>query len=231
MTFIRLSLFLLAFVVLLPSAHAQEATEEPESLSAEEEQVVADDEQEIVEVFGQEINLEDEEDDRVLTMEEAQELIYQRPAANDAIKGGEVPLSELGIYNIYARQLAYRESARKFRASLEARRESFEAPRTAVVEEHREIVDKVYAAESAAFQKAQKNGSDQNEESRSAMIEENQQEAKKDNLEKMDMAKTDISDDEYEGNLKELPIPSEDETVNRKVVTDPEAPDFDPSKL
>lgn len=229
MTFIRLLSFLIAFTILIPNLHAQDATGAPESLDAESAESAVEEETETAEVSNNDVSMQEEDDGGVLTLEEAQALIYERPAANDAIGGGEVPLSDLGIYNIYARQLAYRESAKKFRASLEARRVSFEEPRTAVVEEHREIVDKVYEAESAAFQKSLEEGDDSKEKPR--MIEQRQEQAKQENVEKMDMAKTDMSDNDTSESLKEMPVPSDDETVRRKVVTDPEAPDFDPSKL
>ncbi|MCB1591107.1 MAG: hypothetical protein KDI90_01520 [Alphaproteobacteria bacterium] len=68
----------------------------------------------------------------------------------DAV-AGEVPTVE-GYCDIYARQLEYMMASRKFRASLIARQESYEAPRREALELYRKNLEAIYKADSKAYQ-------------------------------------------------------------------------------
>ncbi|MGH1404639.1 MAG: hypothetical protein ACRBDL_10390 [Alphaproteobacteria bacterium] len=191
------------------------------------------------------------EKEKPLTLEEAQDLINSLPTAKDAI-GGTVKIesSWQKYYDFYGRQIAYRERVKELRASLEARRVSFEEPRTPVIERYRETLEKVYAAETAAYQedvsqsgkpvtkkrkkRKSKNNYPTKEDVRKA------KEAKKDKNstsapevedERMAAVDSDVRDDDV--GLKEQDVPAQegDEDVKKKVVTSEDAPEFDPSNL
>ena len=150
---------------------------------------------------------EEKERMRVLTLDEAEDLIHEAPSADDAVTGTVSPES-LDFYDIYARQLAFRESAKDLRASLEVRRESFEEPRLGVLENHRDVVPKVHAAETAAYLK-ETAGDDKK--SKVRVPARKKQSKKQEILDVSDVQKQD---------LKEVPIPDAgDVAPKRKVVT------------
>ncbi len=161
-------------------------------------------------------------EEKILTIEEAKSLIDSLPTAKDAIKGTVKQDVSRDYYDIYGRQLAYRENVREFRTSLEERRKAFEAPRIEVIENHRSVVDKVYAAEMKAYNEAENNskeGVKGDEKSGNVDAEEN---------------KTAKAAAGIDIGLSEREIPSKGDSVNaprKKVITSSNAPDFDPSNL
>ena len=88
---------------------------------------------------------EKEEPVEMLSLDEAKALLDSFPTAKDAVSGTvptEVPQE---YYDMYIRQLKYREHVKDLRASLDERRESFANPRTETIERFREVIAKVYA--------------------------------------------------------------------------------------
>ncbi len=187
-----------------------------------------------------------EEDEPVMTLEELQEYIYSLPAAKDAI---DIPISEEAswrkIYDIYSRQIAYRESAKKLRASLEARQESFAEPRTEIIAKYKENLKKVYASERAAYEenledekkeKKKKKKTSGNKKS-SGSVKEKMTSAKKvpdDGKDKKSVGspKDKQGKPKEDVKLEEQDIPpKEGDVADRKVITSEDAPDFDPSNL
>lgn len=65
---------------------------------------------------------------------------------------GTVPLTD-GYCDLYARQLEYKKADKAFRESLEARRVSFETPRTQAIEKYRADLEALYKEESEEYQK------------------------------------------------------------------------------
>ncbi len=84
-----------------------------------------------------------------ITIDEAKKLIESFSSSSDVVFY-EVGIPDYEFYDIYGRSLAFRESAKKLRASLEKRREAFEGPRVEVIEKYREVKGKVYSAEAEA---------------------------------------------------------------------------------
>ena len=182
-------------------------------------------------------DVSDDKKDEVLTLEEAGELIEALPTASDAVTG-VVSTDVSGFYDIYGRQVAFRESAKALRASLDERRENFESPRVKSIEGYRGTVKKVYISEAAAYQSGLDNGSD---EKMSMHSDENDNVAISDDEGKPEMepesddevAASDGQDDDVPG-LVEKPIPSDDMSEGapkKKVVMPEDAPDFDPANL
>ncbi len=158
----------------------------------------------------------------VLTLRQAKDLIDAAPTAKDAV-GGTVPGPDTKYYDMYARQLAFRENAKQLRASLEDRREKFEEPRLTVIENHRTNVEQVYEAETAAYQK-ELTSEDKEEE----FFDEEEQTGDEEKMAEMSDGTEEMPD------LKEMPIPTDEEgseAVKKKVVTTEDAPEFDPSAL
>lgn len=169
----------------------------------------------------------EEDDEDVMTLEEAQDYINSLPTAADATSGSVKEEASQERYDIYSRQMAYREHAKKFRAMLEARRKSFERPRTKLVERYRETLDKVYAAEAAAYEK------EMQEESRADAKEDSEEHGA--NLVEVEEDARPGTEAEQAGGVKEQVVPEYDEegkeVIKKRVVTPQDAPDFDPEKL
>ncbi len=161
--------------------------------------------------------------DAVLSLEEAKDLIANLPTAKDAVSGSIPEIPQVEMYDIYGRQLAFRESAKELRSSLDARRENFETPRVEVLERYRESKEKIYAAESKAYQD-EIAAADVN-------IDEDVADKSEDNLD-VDVQVIDEVDAVDTDVLKEQVIPTdEDEHVVKKVISSGGAPEFDPKAL
>ncbi|MFP4386005.1 MAG: hypothetical protein ACLFP8_03495 [Alphaproteobacteria bacterium] len=164
-------------------------------------------------------------------LKEARGVLNSFPSTKDAVTGtiDTTPIDD--PYDIYMRQLAYREGAKKYRASLEARREKFAAPREKLINRYHRVRDGLYAAEASVYQTAvserkaeggkpaaaskPKAGSSSSEDAgRSQAVEDNIQE------------KTGLTE-------RKIPGGSErgEQVVQRKVITSEDAPSFDPAKL
>ena len=169
-----------------------------------------------------------------LTLDEAKILIDSLPTAHDVVSG-TVPTKTQGFYDIYGRQIAFREGAKELRASLDERRENFEEPRVKAIDGYRSTVKQVYAAESVDYQSKAEDGSDED----AVAVE--KEDAMAVNVEAEDMPASDeeivsIDDaqDEEEPGLVEKPIPSDDDSEGapkKKVVMPDDAPEFDPADL
>ncbi len=165
------------------------------------------------------------DEEKVYSVEEAKGMIDALPTAGDAIKGEVKQNASDEYYDIHGRQLAYRENAKELRDSLDARREIFEKPRLDVIDRHRDVVGKVYAAEMAAYQEKTSEGDDTIMVISDDIIKNN---------EKTVAVKSDVVEDSTAVEVIEKTIPvkeGDDPSVRRKVVMPDNAPDFDPSNL
>ncbi|PCI55592.1 MAG: hypothetical protein COB36_08205 [Alphaproteobacteria bacterium] len=163
-----------------------------------------------------------------LTIEEIKALIASLPTAGDVVKGAVSPKAQ-GFYDIYGRQVAFRESAQELRASLDVRRDNFEAPRVKAIDGYRDTVIQVYKAESATAQ------DDQGDEE-SAVKKDEDDDSVTISVEDSDekVASSDDMQEEEEPGLMEKPIPSdsdEEGLPKKKVVMPDDAPEFDPANL
>jgi len=173
-----------------------------------------------------------EEEEEVLTLQEAAALINSKDTAKDAT-GGEVGDAYVEYYDIYSRQLSFREKSKVYRASIENRREAFEAPRTALISGHKETERKVFAAETAAYQaflqemeeQEMDNMSDDDRKVISIKDEPMESEAE-------EVASVDTTSDE-EPKVKEISITESeaDGEVKKNIYMPEDAPDFDPENL
>ncbi len=169
----------------------------------------------------------EKKEEKILSPEEAKEAVMSLPTAKDAVSG-TVPTeaSALDYYDIYGRQLAYRENVKAYRASLESRRTSFVGPQVAAIERYRDTITKVYEAETEAAAKANALAKPSAEKNVEQPTEESLTDA---------VAGADHSATEEDAGLREEPIPShssaDEQGARRKVVTSKDAPDFDPSDL
>lgn len=167
-----------------------------------------------------EVASEDDVSDAVLSLEGAKDLIANLPTAKDAVSGPVPETPKAQMYDIYGRQLAFRENAKELRASLEARRVNFETPRVDVLERYRESQEKIYAAESKAYQDELA--------SADVNIDEDVADESEDKPEE-DGPAIDAVDPEI---LKEQIIPTDkDDNVIKKVISPGDAPEFDPQVL
>lgn len=176
-----------------------------------------------------------EEPAEVLSLDEAKSLIDNLPTAHDVVSG-PVSTKALGFYDIYGRQISFRESAKELRVSLDVRRENFGAPRVKAIEGYRDTVIKVYAAETAAYQESlnqiEEDEENTAEENGEVMISVGQM----DDTEESENVVS-VSDDqqgEDVPDLTETPIPSdnnEEGAPKKKVIMSSDAPDFDPANL
>ncbi len=169
-------------------------------------------------------------EEEILSLEQAKELIFKDNSAKDAVGGTVKPSPKNKYYDIYMRQLAYRENAKEFTKSIKERQVAFEEPRIEAIKEHDAIVEKVYVAESADYQKN---------------LEESSNEDKLENTQKNKISISEASSnsstantnnaspDTKTGVLKEEIIPPQngDEEKIKKVITSEDAPDFDPANL
>ena len=175
-----------------------------------------------------------EEEEEILTLEEAKALIDSRATANDALGGLVGPPSD-EIYDFYSRQLSYREKTKAYRASLEVRRVAFEEPRTPLIEAYKDIQNRVYRAETAAYQESllayEESLSD--EEPQESGVSESDEEIVVPDI----MESSDNASEEVDKPLKEMDVPTDvanaedDQDVKKKVITSDDAPDFDPANL
>lgn len=173
-------------------------------------------------------------EEEVLSLEEARALIMEAAEADDAVSG-IVPDTKLKkYYDIRARQLAYREGVKEFRASLEARRGSFSAPEFAAIENYRDVIAKAYDAENAVAELAR---AEADAEVDGHDVPKKDYSKEKPAIMDDDIALADDASDteEQDTGLTEKPIPSdpeaEEDEPKKKVVTSDDAPDFDPSDL
>lgn len=175
------------------------------------------------------------EDKPALSAQGAKDLIASMPGAKDATEGyveEEIPQD---FYDIYGRQLQYRENAKEFRSMLEGRRLSFTTPHVTARTLYRDNLAEVYRAESATYQEdiadegASKNG---------AMS--TQDMASGESLDVDDTGLVDVVDDILEkaddvDGLKEEAVSSDvdaaDGETMKKVITSDDAPEFDPADL
>lgn len=174
-----------------------------------------------------------EEEEEPLSLEEAAALINQRKTASDAI-GGMVSGSIEGYYDIYSRQLSFREKTKVFRGSIEVRREQFEGERLPALNTYKDIREDVYRAETAAYQDAIRAA----EEEEYGMMEDEEETTKKKKSMEPEMVSYDPDEpaEEEGASVKEIPVPQDaeaegDPEVKKKVVTSDDAPDFDPENL
>lgn len=86
-------------------------------------------------------------------LQEVKAEVMGAPTASSALSGRVNENPSVGIYDMYSRQLAFRENAKDLRQSIENRRDNFEKPRVVYLDEYRERMKKVYDAESAVYQK------------------------------------------------------------------------------
>ncbi len=179
-----------------------------------------------------------DEEEEVLSLQEAAELVNSLGTADDAV-GGTVSGSIDGYYDLYARQLSFREKSKVFRGSIEVRRESFEyAERVPALEQYKDVQEKVFKAETAAYQEALKAAEDE-EAGNMEMESEEKSKKKKEMVVVPDVVASNDDDTSDNGDiiLKEIPVPEGDDDmdaeadVKKKVVTSDDAPDFDPSNL
>ncbi len=174
-----------------------------------------------------------EEEEEALSLEEAAALINQRRTASDAI-GGMVSGSIEGYYDIYSRQLSFREKTKVFRGSIEVRRDQFEGERLPALNTYKDIREDVYRAETAAYQDAIRAA----EEEEYGMMEDEEETTKKKKSMEPEMVSYDPDEpaEEEGASVKEIPVPQDaeaegDPEVKKKVVTSDDAPDFDPENL
>ncbi|MCK5374296.1 MAG: hypothetical protein KAJ40_03345 [Alphaproteobacteria bacterium] len=170
-----------------------------------------------------------ENQDEPLTLEEADHAIAALPGAKDAVKGPIDTHVDGNVYDIYGRQLSYREGSKEFRTSIETRRDNFAEPRAVLIEQYEETRDKVYAAETAAYQQNISETElthDKAEKQIPVAITEQP---------KFEAPAVEVTESEGVG-LKEQEIPEGKseagaQLIKRKVITAEDAPKFDPAKL
>lgn len=192
-------------------------------------------------VFAQD-DMQAEKEEDVLTLDEAKALIATRPGAKDATNEVVKDFS-LEFYDIYGRQLQYRENAKEFRAMLETRRYSYQRPYVAMRDAYDAVRLKVFEAERAAYQ-AQIEAYNKSIAARNGDVEEEEEPA---SAQPVSLPQPDepinapaAEDDDSEGDspdLREQDIPSDESAddsegeTKKKVVMPGDAPDFDPSNL
>ncbi len=167
-----------------------------------------------------------DEEEEILTLQEAAALVNSRDTAKDAV-GGDVGSAYVEYYDLYSRQLSFREKSKIFRASLESRRVAFEAPRSELMDEHKEIERKVFAAETAAYQAYLQEMSEEGTEDDSG--DDRQVISVKDG--KAVEAKAQASGEEP--HVKEISITENEPNgrVKKNIYMPEDAPDFDPENL
>tara|TARA_R110001592_G_scaffold29350_10_gene106669 strand:- start:50121 stop:50819 length:699 start_codon:yes stop_codon:yes gene_type:complete len=176
-----------------------------------------------------------EADDEVLSVEDAQALIDERSTAKDAL-GGTVPGPSKEYYDIYSRQLSFREKSKVYRSSIDSRRVEFEEPRTKIIHIYKDIQSKVFSAETAAYQASL---SDDKSPEDSVVVDEDVVSAMKETIEVPDVVDSPEAMPEEEHTLKEIDVPEhvtdegdeQELEVKKKVVTSDDAPAFDPENL
>ena len=245
----------------LQSVYAQEASSEED----------VDEELEVEDKVSSKKDTQKKGDDEVLTPEQAKAMIDSWSTSKDAV-GGTVNTraARQEIYDFYSRQIAFREKSKKFTESLLARQKSFAEPRTKIINQYKENLDKIYKAESKVYQEeVSKQKGKKTKRKVSAVDQELLDRLRNKNIREKspakeksgdveavaktaapkmpgddvtatgeaDAAKEDMSSSSEDASESQAPalaekeIPSEDDSVKKKVVMPDDAPDFDPSKL
>lgn len=194
------------------------------------------------------VEAEAKAEEDVLTLDEAKALIMTRPGAKDATNEVVKDFS-LEFYDIYGRQLQYRENAKEFRAMLETRRYSYQRPYVAMRDAFDDVRMKVYEAERAAYQaqiEAYNNSLREREAAAASAAAEDAPKAKMEpvslpqpdepiNAPAADDNGDDVADDGPVLREKDIPdeegADAEQGATKKKVVVSDDAPDFDPSNL
>lgn len=146
------------------------------------------------------------------TDESADDFVSALPNAGHATRSSVSTEVSQEYYDMYSRQIAYRQNAKNFREMLEERQKSFVAPQVAAVEGYRHNVEKVYSAEAAAIAGGGDMTSDAATDDQAVVVHD---EPARDG-----------------GILREIDVPaSVDADAGRVVVTSDDAPEFDPSRL
>ncbi|MGH1456138.1 MAG: hypothetical protein ACRBDI_05105 [Alphaproteobacteria bacterium] len=176
--------------------------------------------------------------EKPVSMDEVQRLISELPTAKDATSG-TVPVDVGdGIYDIYARQIAYRESVKAFRKSLDDRRENYQSSYIDKKKNYQNLIDKIYKAEIAAYKKnLGKETMAENKNIGEVVAEVADVDGEV--LDAPQVSETDNVDGgesstEGDGGLKEADVPpkeGEEGKVKKKVVTSDDAPDFNPADV
>ncbi len=171
-------------------------------------------------------------EEQVLSLEDAKELINSEPEAKDATKGTVPDTNLTRYYDIRARQLAYRENVKDYRASLERRRVSYSKPQFEAAQNYRDTIAKVYIAEIEAAAKARAEGSESYDDHDNKTRDYSTEEPA---IIDADLAANGEDSSQDAPGLTEKPIPAdpdaEEGAPQKKVVTSKDAPDFDPSEL
>jgi hypothetical protein len=219
----RVALYALAFsVVPFSYLYAQDPIDLAPDMNSEEEI-------ELDQMLGEEVDIQslqdemiEEASDRPPTLQEAKEALDALPGAKDAVQG-TVPIAEkdMEVYDSYGRQLAYREGSKKYRESLDKRREAFAKPRTKMIQDYQKTRDIIYTAETADYQKKLNEEKEVNTVSEAPEVPTG------------DVVSVIQEEAAEEIGLKEQKIPSDtdENAARKKVVTAEDAPDFDPARL
>ncbi len=175
------------------------------------------------------------EEEKVMSLEESREFVMSGATAKDAVGGTVSTTPAAEPYDIYTRQLAYREHAKDMRASLDQRRKNYEKPHIELLENYRAAQEKIFAAETAAYQEQVDKDNAADKEDGAAMADEDMPKV----MDSSDAGNKDMSEEKTasadgDKGLTEKPIPAEpgeEDGPKKKVVTTEDAPDFDPSNL
>jgi hypothetical protein len=177
---------------------------------------------------------DDDQAEKVLSPEEVRTLIDGFPTVDDATAGTVPVETGLGFYDIYSRQIAFRENTKAYRASLEARRENYKKIYFDKRENYKENLNKIYRAETAEALKNKdaKGNSPEGDDIKEAKFE--MEGAASESDESKDYDSSAVNSDKNGKSLKEEDIPpkeGEEGVVKKKVVTSDDAPEFDPADL
>ncbi len=176
---------------------------------------------------------EDDKSEKALSLDEVKALIEGLSTYGDATAGVVPEETGLSFYDIYARQIAYRDNTKAFRASLEARREKYKDIYIDKRNASKDVMEKVYKAEIAAYQKELASQGEVSKEEGVKEAKSGMSETEEPN-EELEDTSGEVEEADSEGALIEEAIPpknGEEEKVKKKVVTSDDAPDFDPSDL
>ena len=218
----RVAFYALAIsVVPFSYSYAQDPVDlAPEMNDEEMVEIGQMDEDVDIQAMQDEMPDEGEESFEPPTMQQAKDALDALPGAKDAVKGEVPDVKDRKVYDIYGRQLAYREGAKEYRESIDKRREGFDKPRTKRIEDYKKTRDIIYAAESAEYQKK--------------LNEENEEMFASEEVLKLPTGEAleAVLEEEAieEIGLKEQKIPT-DASARKKVVTAGDAPEFDSARL
>ncbi len=186
--------------------------------------------------FDFSVTSEEGESEVPQTKEELKKFIDSLGTSEDAV-GGTVNEESTWqeIYDIYSRQIAYREKTKEYRKSILERQKSFAEPADALKEKYKENMDTVYEAESKIYQDEMSGDSDD----AMSMIDRKAPKMPSRPERPVPPSRSISGGEDVDArtqgekpDLKEIdvPVPSAD-GANRKVYTDENAPEFDPSRL